>query len=355
MAVPAIIARMAALLLMAVLVAAVLAGAILHLFGLDQRVDNGAHASDAIFGLTGDFAAIYNRTALAGPGRHIILIGSSNAILIPATRMEQSINAGQSGHVVVDNMSVQGVSLPTFLKLVDLSYDGFGRSDNGHHLFVLAIWYGLFCRPVSNDHDDSFARLATHYGVYRETATGHLVANFAPPVTHAALSGLRPIIMAQRNFDAITSFGQSLTQAVVTGNAGQIRASEAVQNAVTLTPAQQREAIRQRRAGTTDANPAMMAYLDAIAQTVRQHGDRLMIVDLPLPRWHQTGIPQFARFRQTLAAHVRDNPVYADVSYVDFTSALADDEFYDSAHPKPASADRLSDMIAREILRKGLP
>jgi len=78
--------------------------------------------------------------------------------------------------------------------------------------------------------------------------------------------------------------------------------------------------------------------LDALIDTVRALGLRVVVVDMPLPSWHREKSPFFAPYQTKLQARMEKHLQDGSIIFVDLTAAIPDDGFRDSVHPNADAA-----------------
>jgi hypothetical protein len=350
MTVTAIVSRMVIFVVVSVLAIIFATHALMQFSGFSKRVDNGAPMSDALFGPTGDLAAIYNREPLRAERSRIILVGASNLILVPSPRLQRAIHAVPDlANYTANNISVEGVGIPSFHSLVELAYDAMPARRRGSNIFVVGLYYGFFYRKDGEPLERDFQKQITWAGLYSLAPDGKVNQLHGEFLTNAALFCLEPYIIIRRNFQTATDFGRSLMTFLVTGHAGKLTVAENIKNNISLTPQQKAEALRLRTQGLGTVQPVNFAYLESMARKISANGDELVLLDLPLPKWHRDGAPAFTEFRAIEGPKFAALTQIPGVHYVDLAESLTDDDFYDSVHPKPAAADHLAGLIASRL------
>jgi hypothetical protein len=89
-----------------------------------------------------------------------------------------------------------------------------------------------------------------------------------------------------------------------------------------------------------------IVILDQIVDRITRNADRAIIVDLPIPHWHADGVPLFAAYQRAKVQGFSSALSHEGASYLDLQFSLGEDDFYDSVHPKPAAAVRLSHLVS---------
>lgn len=89
--------------------------------------------------------------------------------------------------------------------------------------------------------------------------------------------------------------------------------------------------------------------LDALIKKVRSRGLRVMIIDMPLPSWHREKSPFFAPYQVKLRAALAPHLENRAVEFVNLATAIPDDEFRDSVHPKAEAAMHWAKVLAEQL------
>ena len=350
MTMKSILTRMFVILLAVALILAFATQGLLWATGFSNKIDNGDAISDVLFGTVGDLGSIYNRQSLNSGASRVILVGASNFILIPAPVIERRLRQNSKfSEYKVNNMSVQGVGIPTFKRIVDLAYDAMPVERREHTIFVLGLWYGFFYRDDKGALEEGYQAQITRTHLYATSVDGDVRPFFDRNVTNWVLFFLKPFVLIDRTFQTAGDFGSTLMCVMVTGHTGKLAVSDNLKNAASMTSAQKSEAIRMRAQSIGRLHPEQFQYLRSIATKISGHGDQLVLLNLPLPQWHRDGVPAYRDFEAESDPEFKRLTAIKGVTYLNLVNALADDDFYDSVHPKHAAADRLADAIALKL------
>jgi hypothetical protein len=63
-------------------------------------------------------------------------------------------------------------------------------------------------------------------------------------------------------------------------------------------------------------------------------------------------VPTFLAYQQAKKLGFSEALSHKGASYLDLQSSLGDDDFYDSVHPKPAAAIKLSHLIDEAVIQR---
>jgi hypothetical protein len=311
---------------------------------LSRQLDTGSLRSDAFFGTTGELAAIYNRSALSTARPQIILVGASNFQKVLASEFDVPGFA-------VANISVDGSGLAEMERLVELADESVSPVTRGRNIFVIGVWYGPFC-TVHGTVLDSLNQQLTRYGLYRFGPDKSVVRTIPRSLLLPALTAIRPLLVEQRVWGSLEDAGRSFARFAIFGDAGPVTVDQMAQNNVTVDVADRQKLIEERKAMCTQIDPANFVMLDQIVDRITRNGDRAIIVDLPIPQWHADGVPMFAVYQRDKAQGFSAALSHEGASYLDLQSSLRDEDFYDSVHPRPLAATKLSHLIGKASIER---
>jgi hypothetical protein len=311
---------------------------------LSRQLDTGSVTSDAFFGTAGDVAAVYNRSALSIGRAHVILVGASNFQKVLASKLDVPGFAAA-------NISVDGSGLAEIGRLVDLAYEAMSPATRGRNIFVIGVWYGEFCN-LHGTVSQSLDQQLTRYGLYRFGPDKSVVRTIPGSLLSPALTAIRPLLVEQRLWGSLEDAGKSIARFAISGDAGPITVDQLAQNDVTVDVSGRQKVIEKRMATCTKIDPASFVVLDQIVDRITRNGDRAIIVDLPIPQWHADGVPMFAAYQQAKVQGFSSALSHEGTGYLDLQSTLREDDFYDSVHPKPSAAARLSHLIGEASIER---
>jgi hypothetical protein len=310
---------------------------------LSRQLDTGSLASDAFFGVAGDVAAVYNRSALSTDRPQVILVGASNFQSVLAS--ELNVPGFQ-----VANISVAGSGIAEISRLVDLAYEAVPSSTRGHNVFVVGVWYGEFCGQHGSVWESLKLQL-TGYGLYRVNADNSVERAIPRSLLSPALTAIRPLLVEKRLWGSLQSAAAALAHFAIFGEMGSGGTDQLAQDAVTLDAAgREKNLLEERKALAGSIDTSTFTTLDRIVARITRNGDRAIIVDLPIPKWHAEGVSTFAAYQQAKTRGFAPALSRAGVGYLDLQSSLQDEDFYDSVHPKPLAAVKLSHLIDHAVL-----
>jgi hypothetical protein len=309
--------------------------------GLDQQLDTGSRASDVVFGALGASAVVYNRGPLIRKGPQLILIGSSNF-----QHYSPKAVASEMPGISASNMAVEGSNFSDFALVVNLGYEVLPPSEK--HTFVLGLWYGDFFAGDGVGHNALETEL-TRYGLYHKIENDRAALKIPSSTLSIAVVALRPLIIMQRAWETITTVSNSVAEAIL-GQSHRPAVDLAALDQAASPGAAERQALIERRiADGTRANDDVLAKLIPIAKRISDRGDRLVLVDLPLPQWHAEAVPAAIDYSRRKQGYFAEALRLPGIYYVDLSASATDEDFYDSVHLRPRACIELAHRLARTI------
>jgi hypothetical protein len=267
--------------------------------------------------------------------------------------------------VELDNLSIEGANISVSRKTLHLIYQAMPVDWRGHTTFVLGVTYTNFVqnRIAFTVGSDNLATELRRFGLYREDKDGVFDARLPPAVMRAAMLLMRPLLAVPYLREIATEIvpsdlrerlnlllrrrepGDEMTRRLEALD----HQSDAVRDAFVVTP-DLRDWLVHATAISVGGDHALPAEqfleLEKLAREVEAHRDRLVIVDMPLPRWHVQGLRQHTdSYREEMAATMRRLLARPNIAYLDFRTLDDSGNFVDAAHPKP----RLRRVLMTEV------
>ena len=78
-----------------------------------------------------------------------------------------------------------------------------------------------------------------------------------------------------------------------------------------------------------------------LGKIVSSLGSRLVLVDMPIPKWHSDTSPHFKYYQKVKTGYIKQMLLNKNTEYINLQNTLVDDDFYDMAHPKKESTLKL--------------
>lgn len=296
--------------------------------GLDSSL-----AGSTIF-MTDPKYVFLNRAALRPDAPRIVFVGASNTAVGFKQRDVQALLPAAE----VDNLSVGGSNITQIAQIVDLVQELQSPAARGRTTFVIGIWYGTFTQdrfrwdtPDRHAGDTDIDIERYRYGFYRRTDHG------PKPVLPAAylplgVALIRPYLL----LDELSRRASQELRDRLFGRAAP--RTDAERDASVVSEADREAALKywreQMHSDGPIAEEQFLVLKNLIDRTLAQ-GSKVILVDLPIPRWHAERsplVPDYLRHKATLLSDLgaRDGFAYLEMSDLD-----RDLEFSDDVHPKP--------------------
>lgn len=339
-----IILRQAAILLLSLLLLYGLALAIAVPAMPEPRSGNldTASAASSPF-MTEPKYAFLSRRRLDNTNDKVILLGASNVLAgFRPIRLQ-----GLVQEATVHNLAIGGANMTEVHQMVDLVLEVQSPVARRHNVFVIGLWYGLFAddrarwyTPDRHPGDTDLDIERYRYGFYRRSAAGP-VALLPPGWLDGGVTVIKPFLLVDR----------------LARDAGKaLRPGRAVAAPADQAPVPTAERQGQYLAfwddymggsGRLDAAPFVV--LAKTIDTIVAAGGRVLLVDLPLPRWHANVSPYEASYRQHWASLQQRLDRAEGVAFLSLRDADRPEDFSDEVHPKPRVAERWAVRLASAL------
>ena len=272
-----------------------------------------------------------DRAPLGVDRTNIILVGGSNVgVGFPLADLDPLLRSDAAIH----NLGLGGANVTELQQVIDLVYEAQSEKVRRRDIFVIGIWYGLFgvnrlrwytTDRVAGDTDLDIERY--RYGFERRTQDGPIdVVPLA--YRNSAVVAIYPLL-----------FLDELSRTALRWISPSHALSAQDLNAYIPTEREKDQYLKYWSTMMGPVGPSIydeqFAVLDKICARILSEGSRLVLVDLPLPRWHKEGSPYQAMYEiraQQLVGRLSDKPGF---SFLDMGDLDDDADFYDEVHPKP--------------------
>ena len=292
---------------------------------------------------------VYGRDALARPGRKVIFLGPSN--------VREGFRPFQIspliGGVEVQNLAVGASNQREVDEIVDLVYDAIPKGQRANVTFVMGIWYGNFVDNAMRwdagrtNIDLEFER----YGLWSRGADGRYTPRLPPSLLPAAFVLLRPIMWFgyAYNWYVLVPWLDLVDRIETRLGKPQDTINRNDRATAVLTERQRRIALDYfagYMGGSGKQSDEQLVIFENICRRITANGSRLMIVDLPIPKWHRDGLPYEEEWNEQKIPYLNRVRALPGVAYYNLQYMSANGDFYDSAHPRPQVSIRWAHAIA---------
>ncbi len=303
---------------------------------------DAARAGSSLY-LTEPKYVFMSRSRLNTDTDKLLVLGASNALVGFKQGELAELLPGREVH----NISVSGSNITQLAQIVDLVHEVQAPGARRRDTFVLGLWYGVFASDQARWHtpdrhagDTDIDLERFRYGFYRRSEGG-AKAVLPPRLLSTGAALVHPyLVLDLLARDATQSLRERLS-----GKPPKL--TDAARNARITTPAEQQQylAFWRRYMGSVDAlSDAPFETLVRTVEKIVAEGGRVVLVDMPIPRWHAQGSPLHADYRQ------RMDELLPRLAQRDGVAVLrmhddAEQDFSDEVHPKP----RVTAAWAREL------
>jgi hypothetical protein len=291
---------------------------------------------------------LLNRAALRPDLPRIVVVGASNSVVGFKQRELQSLLPDAE----VDNLSVGGSNMTQIAQIVDLVQDLQDAAARRRTTYVIGMWYGMFTQntfrwgtPDRHEGDTDINIEQYRYGFYRRTQNGP--KQILPP------GKLQLGVMLIHPYLAFDGLSRWVTEALRDHLAGRPpHRTDAERNATIVSAADKELALKywheQMHSNGSIADEQFVVLKDLILRTVAQ-GSRVVLVDLPIPRWHAENspfYPDYLRQKNLLLAALQEK---AGVTHLEMADQNNDLDFSDEVHPKPRVTQQWAARVAAQL------
>jgi hypothetical protein len=320
----------------------VLAPAVNQGSGLDSGL-----CGDTIF-MTDPKYVFLNRAALRPDAPRIVFVGASNTVVGFKQREVQPLLLNAE----VDNLSVGGSNITQIAQVVDLVQDLQDSAARRRTTFVIGIWYGMFTQdgfrwdtPDRHKGDTDIDIERYRYGFYQRTENGPkqiLPSN----ELQLGVALIHPYLV----FDELSRVASKELRDRMFGRPP-VR-TDAERNASVVSEADKEAALKywrdQMHSNGTIAGEQFVVLRDLIDR-IRAQGSRVVLVDLPIPRWHAERSPFYSDYLKHKKALLSTLEGREGISYLEMVDQTSDIDFSDEVHPKPRVTRQWAARVAALI------
>jgi hypothetical protein len=303
--------------------------------------------ADGTLYLTSPKYAFLGRDVLNVPDQKILLIGASNT------------GAGFSRGLVnalvpcakVSSLAVGRSNITEVRQMIDLVHEVQNEAARKSNTFVIGVWFGMlvddetFWTGTEREPGDTDIDIERYrYGFYRRTAAGP--APVLPPKwLHLEVTLIRPYLLLEKVARDLTA---RLRQELFVRKPN---LTDADREAIVMSQEDKAAALAFWR--QTIGRSISQAQIDLLRNSIEgllRSGEKVVIVDLPIPAWHRNASPYYAEYAQAMQSEIFDHfanrPGFAVLHMNDLDGDL---DYSDEVHPKPHLARiwaaRLADVL----------
>ncbi len=305
-------------------------------------------AGDTLY-LTSPKYAFLGRDVLNVPDQKVILVGASN-IRLP---MNQGPAQALSSCAKLSNLAIGSANITEVRQMIDLVHDVQDPDARRSNVFVIGVWFGMFVDTerlwpgAGREHGDTDLDIERYrYGFYRRTADGP-VAVLPPQWLRAGVTMIRPYLLLEK----AARWATSGLRSSLLGRPPVM--SDDDREAVVLSDADKAKALgrwRQTMGGDRPISATQVVLLQDTIENLLQSGEKVVLVDLPMPTWHRDASPYLPEYASWVQDGVFEHfEARAGFSTLKMQDLDADADYTDEVHPKPHLA-RIWAQRLKEVL-----
>ena len=286
------------------------------------------------------------RRVLESSDNKVLLVGASNAGVGFIQKAVQS----QLGCAKVSNLAMGGANISEVAQVIDLVHEIQNDRDRRLNTFVIGVWFGMFVDSDIKYSDPDRNRGETdldiekyRYGFYRRSPTGP-VAVLPPNWLDAGVMAIRPILLVEK----IAREARAGINLILTGRTSAQR-TDAEREVAVMSAEDKKKALEywnETMGRKTEISRSQVALLRDTIDSLLRSGERVILVDLPIPAWHRNASP----FQQGYEQSIKE--IFGQFSSrSNFASMTMDDldgdlDYSDEVHAKRHLADIWSARLA---------
>ena len=286
------------------------------------------------------------RSVLDNPDRKVILVGASNTgVGFGQGLIQSNLNCAK-----VSNLAMGGANISEVGQVIDLVHEVQSNQDRRLNTFIIGVWFGMFVdsdvkyADVDRNRGETDIDIERYrYGFYRRTPDGP-VAVLPARWLDAGVMVIRPFLLLEK----LARQARAGVNFVLTGRTTAQRTDDE-RESVVMSEAEKQKALeywKDSMGRKSEISRAQVELLKAIIERQLSAGEKVVLVDLPIPAWHRDASPYQRGYREALNGLLQR---FGNKS--NFTSLSMDDldgnlDYSDEVHAKRHLAEVWSTRLA---------
>lgn len=285
------------------------------------------------------------RSALDSPEGKVLIVGASNT----AVGFIQKAIQPKLACAKVSNLAMGGANISEVAQIIDLVRETQTSRNPAPDTFVIGVWYGMFADSDIRFADPDRIRGETdldiekyRYGFYRRTANGP-IALLPSRWLDAGVMAIRPLLLVEK----AAREARTGVNLVLTGRRSAQR-TEAERERAVMSEHDKKKALEywQENMGfKRGISETQFNLLRSTIASLLDLGDRVVLVDLPIPAWHRDASPfqlGYEQKFQELSEKFKERSNFISMSMSDLDG---DSDYSDEVHAKRHLANIWSDRL----------
>ncbi|MGY3238623.1 hypothetical protein ACVMAJ_005513 [Bradyrhizobium sp. USDA 4448] len=286
------------------------------------------------------------RSVLDTPDTKVLIVGASNT----AVGFIQRLIQPKLACAKVSNLAMGGANISEVAQIIDLVRETQSSPGTAPNTFVIGIWYGMFADseirfadPDRNRGESDLDIEKYRYGFYRRTADGP-VAVLPSKWLDAGVMAIRPLLLVEK----VAREARTDVNLLLTGRRSAQR-TEVEREAAVMSEQDKKKALEywQESMGFRGAiSETQFNLLRSTVASLLDSGERVVLVDLPIPSWHRDASPYqpgYEQKLQELSKQFKERSNFISISMSDLDGDL---DYSDEVHAKRHLANIWSDRLA---------
>lgn len=286
------------------------------------------------------------RSVLDTPDTKVLIVGASNT----AVGFIQKLIQPKMACAKISNLAIGGANISETAQIIDLVRETQSSPTVAPNTFVIGVWYGMFADsdirfadPDRNRGESDLDIEKYRYGFYRRTADGP-VAVLPSKWLDAGVMAIRPLLL----FEKAAREARTSVNLLLTGRRSAQR-TEAEREAAVMSEQDKKKALDywQESMGFKGAiSETQFNLLRSTIASLLDSGERVVLVDLPIPSWHRDASPYqlgYEQKLQELTGQFKERSNFISLSMGDLDGDL---DYSDEVHAKRHLAIVWSNRLA---------
>ncbi|TYL87190.1 hypothetical protein [Bradyrhizobium cytisi] len=289
---------------------------------------------------------LLGRSVLDTPDPKVLIVGASNTAVGFIQKLIQSkLACGK-----VSNLAMGGANISEAAQIIDLVRETQSSPGAAPNTFVIGVWYGMFADsdirfadPDRNRGESDLDIEKYRYGFYRRTANGP-VAVLPSKWLDAGVMAIRPLLLVEK----VAREARTGINLLLTGRRSAQR-TEVEREAAVMSEQDKKKALEywQESMGFKGAiSETQFNLLRSTVASLLDSGERVVLVDLPIPSWHRDASPYqpgYEQKLQELSGQFKERSNFISISMSDLDGDL---DYSDEVHAKRHLANVWSERLA---------
>lgn len=285
------------------------------------------------------------RSALDSPESKVLIVGASNT----AVGFIQKAIQPKLACANVSNLAMGGANISEVAQIIDLVRETQTSRNPAPDTFVIGVWYGMFADSDIRFADPDRIRGETdldiekyRYGFYRRTANGP-IALLPSRWLDAGVMAIRPLLLVEK----AAREARTGVNLLLTGRRSAQR-TEAERERAVMSEQDKKKALEYWQENMGFKSGISETQFNLLRSTIAfllDLGDRVVLVDLPIPAWHRDASPfqlGYEQKFQELSDKFKERSNFISMSMSDLDG---DSDYSDEVHAKRHLANIWSDRL----------